>query len=173
MNLFTRNSPYYYLRKYLLLLLKHPVYQLLISVYCRRHAIHHRQIAIIVEALTVNVWGAISCIKWLNTLRSYVMIWHINVARNVTPGHCWKEMETQTETIFSFTTKRLALQCNETVNITSWRTRAVNWAQYLLVYLLFSLSLQPSAGYGLLVLRDFLITHNDAPQSARLLWTRD
>jgi hypothetical protein len=40
-------------------------------------------------------------------------------------------------------------------------------------YLLFYLALQPSAGYGLLVSRGFLITHNDAPQSVRLLWTSD
>jgi hypothetical protein len=33
--------------------------------------------------------------------------------------------------------------------------------------------LQPSAGYGLLVSRGFLITHNDAPQLVRLLWTSD
>jgi hypothetical protein len=37
----------------------------------------------------------------------------------------------------------------------------------------FSLVLQPSAGYGLLVSRSFLITHNDAPQSIELLWTSD
>jgi hypothetical protein len=40
-------------------------------------------------------------------------------------------------------------------------------------YLLFSLALQPSAGYGLPVLLGFLITHNDAPQSVGLLWTSD
>jgi hypothetical protein len=40
-----------------------------------------------------------------------------------------------------------------------------------LIYLLFSLALQPSAGYGLLVSRGSLITHNDAPQSVGLLWT--
>jgi hypothetical protein len=40
-------------------------------------------------------------------------------------------------------------------------------------YLLFSLALQPSAGYDLLVSRGFLITHNDAPQSVGLLWTSD
>jgi hypothetical protein len=34
-------------------------------------------------------------------------------------------------------------------------------------------SLQSSAGYGLLVSRGFLITHNDAPQSVGLLWTSD
>jgi hypothetical protein len=34
-------------------------------------------------------------------------------------------------------------------------------------------ALQPSAGYGLLVLRGFLITHNDAPQSVGHLWTSD
>jgi hypothetical protein len=34
-------------------------------------------------------------------------------------------------------------------------------------------ALQPSAGYGLLVSRGFLITHNDAPQSVGLLWTSD
>jgi hypothetical protein len=38
---------------------------------------------------------------------------------------------------------------------------------------LFSLALQPSAGYGLLVSRGFLITHNDAPQSVGLLRTID
>jgi hypothetical protein len=35
-------------------------------------------------------------------------------------------------------------------------------------YHLFSLALQPSAGYGLLVTRSFLITQNDAPQSVGL-----
>jgi hypothetical protein len=41
-------------------------------------------------------------------------------------------------------------------------------------YLLFSLALQPSAGYGLLVFsRDFLIIHNNAPQLVGLLWTND
>jgi hypothetical protein len=34
-------------------------------------------------------------------------------------------------------------------------------------------ALQPSAGYGLLVTRGFLTTHNDAPQSVGLLWTSD
>jgi hypothetical protein len=43
----------------------------------------------------------------------------------------------------------------------------------MLVYYLFILVLQPSAGYGLLVTRGFLITHNDAPQSVGLLWTSD
>jgi hypothetical protein len=36
---------------------------------------------------------------------------------------------------------------------------------------LFSLALQPSVCYGLLVTRGFLITHNDASQSVGLLWT--
>jgi hypothetical protein len=39
--------------------------------------------------------------------------------------------------------------------------------------LLFSLALKLSAGYGLLVSRGFVITHNDAPQSVGLLWTSD
>jgi hypothetical protein len=42
----------------------------------------------------------------------------------------------------------------------------------LFIYL-FSPALQSSAGYGLLVSRGFLITHNDAPQSVGLLWTGD
>jgi hypothetical protein len=41
------------------------------------------------------------------------------------------------------------------------------------IFILFSLALQPSAGFGLLVSRGFLITHNDAPQSVGLLWTND
>jgi hypothetical protein len=43
----------------------------------------------------------------------------------------------------------------------------------VIILLLFSLALQPSVGYGLLVLRGFLITHHDAPQSVGLLWTSD
>jgi hypothetical protein len=35
------------------------------------------------------------------------------------------------------------------------------------------MAVQPSAGYGLLVSRGLLITHNDAPQSVGLLWTSD
>jgi hypothetical protein len=38
--------------------------------------------------------------------------------------------------------------------------------------MLFSLAVQPSAGYGL-VTRGFLTTHNDAPQSIRPLSTSD
>jgi hypothetical protein len=38
---------------------------------------------------------------------------------------------------------------------------------------LFSLALQPSAGYGLLLSQRFLITHNYAPQLVGLLWTSD
>jgi hypothetical protein len=34
-------------------------------------------------------------------------------------------------------------------------------------------ALQPSVGYGLIFTRDFLITHNDAPQSVLILWTSD
>jgi hypothetical protein len=41
--------------------------------------------------------------------------------------------------------------------------------KYLLLLLLFSLALQPSAGYGLIVTRGFLITHNEAPISVGLL----
>jgi hypothetical protein len=42
----------------------------------------------------------------------------------------------------------------------------------MLLFILFSLALHPSTGYGL-VPRGFLITHNDAPQSVGLLWTSD
>jgi hypothetical protein len=38
---------------------------------------------------------------------------------------------------------------------------------------LYSLALQPSASYGILVSRGYVITHNDAPQSVGLLWTSD
>jgi hypothetical protein len=44
---------------------------------------------------------------------------------------------------------------------------------YYFYYVLFSLALQPSAVYGFLVSRGFLITHNVAPQSVGLLWTSD
>jgi hypothetical protein len=39
----------------------------------------------------------------------------------------------------------------------------------LLLLLLFSLALQPSVGYALLVTQGFSITHNNAPQSVGLL----
>jgi hypothetical protein len=39
----------------------------------------------------------------------------------------------------------------------------------LLLLLLLSVALQPSAGYGLLVIRGFLMIHNDAPESVELL----
>jgi hypothetical protein len=42
---------------------------------------------------------------------------------------------------------------------------------HYLLFILFSLALQPSAGYGLLVHEVFVITHNDAPQLVGLLWT--
>jgi hypothetical protein len=42
----------------------------------------------------------------------------------------------------------------------------------LLLLLLLFMALQPSAGYGI-VTQGSLITHNNAPQSVRLLWTSD
>jgi hypothetical protein len=48
--------------------------------------------------------------------------------------------------------------------------RKPNFSSLLLLLLLFSLALQPSAGYGLLVPRGFLISHNDAPQSVGLYY---
>jgi hypothetical protein len=45
-------------------------------------------------------------------------------------------------------------------------------SQYSFIFL-FSLALQPSAGYGLIVSRGFLIKNNDAVQSVRHLWTSD
>jgi hypothetical protein len=42
-----------------------------------------------------------------------------------------------------------------------------------IIILLYSLALQPSAGYGQLVPRGFVITHNDAPHSVGHLWTSD
>jgi hypothetical protein len=44
---------------------------------------------------------------------------------------------------------------------------------YFSLYLCLFLALQPSAGYGLLATRGFVITHNDAPQSVGILWTSD
>jgi hypothetical protein len=44
-------------------------------------------------------------------------------------------------------------------------------SQVLDVVYVVSLALQPSAGCGLLVSRDFVITNNDAPHSVGLLWT--
>jgi hypothetical protein len=54
-----------------------------------------------------------------------------------------------------------------------WLVEENNTRGLINYYLLFSLALQPSAGYGFLVSRCFLITHNDAPQSVGLLWTSD
>jgi hypothetical protein len=52
--------------------------------------------------------------------------------------------------------------------------RSVFLSFFLLSFFLsFKMALQPCAGYGLLVPRGFLITHNDAPQSVGLLWTSD
>jgi hypothetical protein len=42
-----------------------------------------------------------------------------------------------------------------------------------IVFVVVYLTLQPSASYGLLVTRGFVITHNDAPQSVGLLWISD
>jgi hypothetical protein len=51
----------------------------------------------------------------------------------------------------------------------------INSGFILYYYLLFSLALLPSAGYGLWLSRSrgFLITHNDTPQSVGFLWMSD
>jgi hypothetical protein len=55
------------------------------------------------------------------------------------------------------------------------RVRNLYWGNFLYnprkMLFFLSLALQPSAGYGLLVSRGFLITHNEAPQSVGLLLT--
>jgi hypothetical protein len=43
----------------------------------------------------------------------------------------------------------------------------------LLLLLFVSMALRPSAGYGLLVPRGFVITQTDTPQSVGFLWTSD
>jgi hypothetical protein len=48
----------------------------------------------------------------------------------------------------------------------------VKYIHYI-THIIFFLVLQPRAGYGLLVSRGFLITHNDAPHSVGLLWASD
>jgi hypothetical protein len=51
-----------------------------------------------------------------------------------------------------------------------WSVKSTSFSSVCIIIIyLFYLALQPSAGYGLLVLRGFLITHNDAPQSVVLL----
>jgi hypothetical protein len=43
----------------------------------------------------------------------------------------------------------------------------------IIIIIVIILVLQPSAGYGLLVSRGFLITQNDVPNSVGHLWTSD
>jgi hypothetical protein len=57
----------------------------------------------------------------------------------------------------------MAVESNKDINV---------YLGHYFYYLLFSLALQPSAGYGLFT-RGFLITHNKAPQSVGLLWMSD
>jgi hypothetical protein len=45
--------------------------------------------------------------------------------------------------------------------------------EYFDVLISFLNALQPSAGYGFLVTRGLLITHNDALQPVGFLWTSD
>jgi hypothetical protein len=61
--------------------------------------------------------------------------------------------------------------CNRYTN----RLKPSGFFTYHHIYylVLFSLALQPSAGYGLLVHEVSWITHNDAPQSVGLLWMSD
>jgi hypothetical protein len=56
--------------------------------------------------------------------------------------------------------------------LTNIRSVTFVYNSYILL-LLFSLALQLSAGYGLLVSRGFLITRNNAPESVGFLWTSD
>jgi hypothetical protein len=58
--------------------------------------------------------------------------------------------------------------------LAKWLSASTGGVQFIkLLLLLFSLALQPSVGYGLLVTRGFLITHSDAPRSVGFLWTSD
>jgi hypothetical protein len=62
------------------------------------------------------------------------------------------------------------------LNFVSWYSRSLqqrNIPRMFIFYFIFSLAVQPSVGYGLLVPRGFVITHNDAPQSVGLLWTSE
>jgi hypothetical protein len=49
----------------------------------------------------------------------------------------------------------------------------ISYLNFLNYYYLFSLALQPSADYDLLVTQGFVITHNDAPRSVGHLWMSD
>jgi len=58
MNLFTRNSTYYHLLKYLLFLLKHPVYSPSYCRYCLYHASHDFRIKYGLHTSHVEKWYA-------------------------------------------------------------------------------------------------------------------
>jgi hypothetical protein len=53
------------------------------------------------------------------------------------------------------------------------RVQFLRMLLFIYYFLLFSLALQPSAGYGLLAHEIILITHNDMSKSVGLLWTSD
>ena len=44
---------------------------------------------------------------------------------------------------------------------------------YIYIYIFFFVALRTNAGHGFLILKVLYITHNDAPQSVRLLWMSD
>jgi hypothetical protein len=54
-------------------------------------------------------------------------------------------------------------ELNGTENLNMWCVKAF----------FFALVLRPDAGFGLLILVVFYITHNDTPQSVGLLWASD
>jgi hypothetical protein len=92
----------------------------------------------------------------------FIYFWKLNfkIVRNwPNVGMCERWLlARKTRTTFVLTnaiTKQSAVNCQS--------------SNALLLLLLLSMALQPSAGYGLLVTRGFLITHNDAPQSVGLL----
>jgi hypothetical protein len=81
---------------------------------------------------------------------------------NIKPYHKYLNL------IYSGRMKKFASKCKQSECL----SRDMNII-FTLFILLFSLALQPSAGYGLLVHEVFVITHNDVPQSVGLVWTSD
>jgi hypothetical protein len=109
-----------------------------------------------------------TCRKYLNNILG--KSWNPGTTNNSHDGHC-------THTYQCINIKHISHAKNVTAQIID-----AERLQYSIPYkhgmfqvynckllLLFSLAVQPSVGYGLLVSRGFVITHNDAPQSLGLL----
>jgi hypothetical protein len=104
----------------------------------------------------------------MNAQTAYFTTCFMNPHKSNIAAHLATNFSVLRHSLFSFYKQSKKNRCSHLEHIKDKNGKVSPFPCYKGTLLLLSLGPQPSAGYGILVSRGFLITHNEAPQSVGL-----